>query len=114
MTHRAVAVAAAVAVLSAAGIPQAAVAQYVVGPVEPGVTRRLLAFQRTEKISATAVVDSVDLANRKVTLTGPRGTETVTVPADVANLNEIKPGDKVVIALSPYDLSKGRIIFRNV
>jgi translation initiation factor IF-1 len=30
------------------------------------------------------------------------------------NYIRVLPGDKVVIALSPYDLSKGRIIFRNV
>jgi translation initiation factor IF-1 len=30
------------------------------------------------------------------------------------NYIRVLPGDKVVIALSPYDLSKGRIIFRSV
>jgi len=57
----------------------------------------VLAFQRTEKIRTTATVDSVDAAARKVTLTGAAGKETVTVPADVANLNDIKAGDKIVV-----------------
>ena len=29
------------------------------------------------------------------------------------NFNRISPGDKVTVELSPYDLSKGSIIFRN-
>jgi translation initiation factor IF-1 len=30
------------------------------------------------------------------------------------NYIRVLPGDRVVIALSPYDLSKGRIVFRSV
>jgi hypothetical protein len=52
---------------------------------------------QTGRVTATATVENVDVANRLVTLRGPDGTtSTVWVDESVKNLPQMKKGDRVV------------------
>lgn len=51
--------------------------------------------ERTQTVSAT--VKSIDLENRLVELTADGETTTVQVPDEVRNLEQVKPGDDIVV-----------------
>ena len=50
-----------------------------------------------DKITATAIVQAVDLENREVVLKGKGGFHVVKVGEEVRNLPQVKPGDRVVL-----------------
>lgn len=52
---------------------------------------------RTEVQKATATVQSVDAKNRMIELRTADGTKTLAVPDEVRNLEQVRPGDQVVI-----------------
>ncbi len=58
------------------------------------------------------VVELLPNANFKVAL--ENGLEILTHLSGKMRMNKIRilPGDKVVVEMSPYDMTKGRIIFR--
>ncbi len=85
------------ALAAVAGGERTAVAQSTAAPaaaakkVGPGLVI-------AETTSITAKVDAVDVGKRLVTVTGPRG-KTVTLKAgpEVKNLDQIKPGDELIV-----------------
>lgn len=73
------------ALIGAAGSMTAAMAQ----PTEP------MEVERTETLTAT--VESINLGERMIELKTDEGTQTVQVPPEVRNLDQIEPGDEVVV-----------------
>ena len=52
---------------------------------------------RQQEVTVSAIVEKVDVKERKVTLRGPDGTtETIRVPEGVRNLPQLKKGDAVI------------------
>ena len=75
-------------------------------PEKPGILDAVV-------ITVEATVEEIDHDSRKVTLKRPDG-KTVTIEADerVKNLPQVEVGDRVTVEMSPYDLTKGRIVYR--
>src|SRR5262245_5137430 len=64
--------------------------------VASGVKEDKDRVERSQSVKVTAVVENVDLANRRVTLRGPEGkVQTVTVDETVRNLPQVHKGDTV-------------------
>ena len=71
-------------------------------------------MSKEEAIEVQGVVKKA-LSNAKFNVEIENGHIVVAYPAGKMRKNFIKilPGDKVTLALSPYDLGKGRITFRH-
>jgi len=71
-------------------------------------------MSKEEAIEVEGVVIKA-LSNAKFSVETENGHMVVAYPAGKMRKYFIKilPGDKVTVALSPYDLGKGRIIFRH-
>ena len=71
-------------------------------------------MSKEEAIEVEGVVKKA-LSNAKFNVEIENGHIVVAYPAGKMRKNFIKilPGDKVTLALSPYDLGKGRITFRH-
>ena len=79
--------------------------------LDKGWCRKLMAKEETLQINGT-VLEALPNAQFRVQL--DNGLKILAYLSGKMRQNYIRvlPGDRVQIALSPYDLSKGRIIFR--
>ncbi len=71
-------------------------------------------MSKEEAIEVEGIVTKA-LSNAKFAVAMENGHAIIAYPAGKMRKFSIKilPGDKVTVALSPYDLSKGRITFRH-
>ena len=76
-------------------------------------TRRVLLLSKEDAIQMEGVVEEISSNAFKVKLTNG-----MDIPATLAGklrIHHIRilPGDKVKVEISPYDLTNGRIVYRN-